>query len=673
MPLDPVTIDVIANALKSLIHEMDAAIERTSMSVIIREQHDFGMSLVDRHGRMVSGTIFTGQTLAEYATTHVVEPGDVIMLNDPYLSHGEISHLADTMLAVPIFWPAEPVSDFPAVARRLRPRVSDFNAELIAWGIAWGHHMDIGADAPAGMPTQATEIFQEGLQIPPVKLYERGVLQSDLLDLVARNSRAPEMIVGDTLALSSAGKIAEKRLQELCARFGGEAVLATFDVLFDRARETMRQLIRQLPEEPVCFEDVLDNDGINDELLTLRMTLRRDGDKLSVDFTGTSPQCEGPMNLPLDPSYLKILLYDMLRLAAGDRIDVDPELDPNQGIEDLVEVQIPDQCLLSPAYPAPVSLRHLTRGRLREVIQAILAQIFPETVPATANGSLNCYSMLGVGKSPHPAVARRLRPRVSGFPAQPVSGFPAQPVSGFDHWLCFEVTAAGGGGRPFADGIDAYCFNNRLKNAPVEFVETVYPVRIEQYSLRPGSAGAGKYRGGHGLIRAIRTLRAAKLYFLDERQRTQPWGLYGGRPAAANDAYVERADGTVVMVPGKLDRFPLGPNDMFVMRTGGGGGWGDPYERDPEAVRRDVVCRLLTAAQARELYGVVLKGKHVDMAATRALRAKPVSRNDTQRVPVDRGDMQATPPPGTSWELRAPPVPWLVIGERAIAESSDPY
>jgi len=248
--------------------------------------------------------------------------------------------------------------------------------------------------------------------------------------------------------------------------------------------------------------------------------------------------------------------------------------------------------------------------------------------------------MLGVGKSPHPA----------------------QPVSGFEHWLCFEVTAAGGGGRPFADGIDAYFFNNRLKNALVEFVETVYPVRIEQYSLRPGSAGAGKYRGGYGLIHAVRTLRAAKLYFLDERQRTQPWGLYGGRPAAANDAYVERADGTVVMMPSKLDRFPLDSGDMFVMRTGGG--WGDPYERDPEAVRRAVVCALLTEAQARELYGVVLSGSpaRVDVAATSVLRAKASRRSGW----IDRGETQATPPPGASrpgtlWVVD-PPVPWLVIG-----------
>ena len=616
MANDPVTIDVIANALKSLIYEMDAAIERTSMSIIIREQHDFGMSLVDHRGWMVSGTIFTGQTLAQYAAAHSVEPGDVIMLNDPYLSHGEISHLGDTMLAVPIFW----------------------DGRLIAWGIAWGHHMDIGADAPAGMPTQATEVFQEGLQIPPVKLYERGILNQGVLDIVARNSRAPEMIVGDTLALSAAGKIAEQRLHELCMRFGGEAVLAAFEVLFQRAHETMRQLILLLPEDPICFEDVLDNDGIDDAFLTIRMMLRRCGDRLSVDFTGTSAQCEGPINLPLDPSYLKILLYDMLRLAGGHLIHIDPELDPNQGVEDLVDVHIPKHSLFSPTYPAPVSLRHLTRGRLREVIQAILAQIFPDTVPATASGSLNCYSMLGAGKSPE------------------------------DRWLCFEVTAAGGGGRPFSDGIDAYCFNNRLKNAPVEFVETVYPVRIEQYSLRPGSAGAGKYRGGHGLIRAIRTLRAAKLYFLDERQRTQPWGLYGGRPAAANDAYVERADGTVVMLPGKFDHFRLAPCDMFVMRTGGGGGWGNPYERVPEEVRHDVECGLLTSAQARELYGVVvrrppragLRGRppYVDAIATRALRGKAPARNEW----IDRGEIQAAPPPNAYWELSAPPLPWLVTG-----------
>lgn len=617
MATDPITIDVIANALKSLIYEMDAAIERTAMSIIIREQHDFGMSLVDPRGWVVAGTAFAGQTLAAYAAEHTVEPGDVVMFNDPYLSHGEISHLGDTMIAVPIFW----------------------EGRLIAWGIAWGHHMDIGADAPAAMPTQATEIFHEGLQIPPVKLFGQGVLNQGVLDIVARNSRTPEMMVGDTLALSAAGKIAEKRLHELCEKFGGDAVLETFQVLFERAHDTMLKLIHQLPDrQPVSFADVLDGDGINDQPLTIRLTLERRGDKVVLDFTGSSPQCEGPMNLPLNLSLQKLRFYNIMRLAAGARINIDPALDANQGIEDLIEVHIPEGCFLAPTYPAPVSLRHLTGGRNGEVMQGILAQIFPDTIPATANGSLNCYSLLGVGQSPE------------------------------DRWLCFEVTAAGGGARPFGDGIDAYCFNNRLKNAPVEFVETVYPVRIEQYSLRPGSAGAGKYRGGYGLIRAIRSLKPAKLTFLDERQRTQPWGLRGGRPAAANDAYIVRADGTIEMLPGKFDHLPIAPGDMFVMRTGGGGGWGNPAERDPELVRRDVERGLLTVGQARELYGVVVEGwpPRIDPRATAKLRATMPAVSGW----IDRGVPVAAPGPGEQWTLAEPPAPWLVIGRGAAVPSA---
>ena len=502
--------------------------------------------------------------------------------------------------------------------------------------------MDIGADAPAAMPTQATEIYHEGLQIPPVKLYERGVLNQGVLDIVARNSRTPEMMVGDTLALSAAGKIAEKRLHELCVKFGGAAVLETFGVLFERAHDTMLRLIRLLPEEPVSFEDVLDSDGINEGLLTIHLTLERQGDRVILDYSGTSPQCEGPMNLPLNPSLQKMRLYNVLRLAAGRRINIDPQLDANQGVEDLIEVRIPEGCFLAPTYPAPVSLRHLTGGRMGEVMQGIMAQIFPDTIPATANGSLNCYSLLGVGMKPE------------------------------DRWLCFEVTAAGGGGRPFSDGIDAYCFNNRLKNAPVEFVETVYPVRIEQYSLRPGSSGAGKHRGGYGLIRAIRSLRPAKLYFLDERQRTQPWGLRGGRAAAANDGYLERADGTIVMLPGKFDHLPIAPGDMFVMRTGGGGGWGNPYERDPDLVRRDVVCGLLTIEQARDRYGVVLSDVSlaVDEEATTSLRASVPMRDDW----IDRGEPVNIPGPNSFWTLEQPPEPWLVIEKSArvsIATASD--
>ena len=412
---DPITVEVIANALRSLVHEMDAAIERTSMSIIIREQHDFGMSLVDVRGYEVAGTVFAGQTLAEYAAAHVVDRGDVLMFNDPYISGGEISHLGDTMVGVPIFG----------------------EQGIIAWGIAWGHHMDIGADAPAAMPPQAIEVYQEGIQIPPVKLYAKGVLNEGVLEIVARNSRTPDMMVGDTLALVAAGKIAEKRLGELCAKFGEDVVLETFRIMFARTRETMIQLIRLLPEGRFEFEDWLDGDGVVDRPLRIHASLERQGDRVVLDFTGTDPQCKGPLNFPLNPSLAKMSLYDQLRALAGHRIGIEPELDPNQGVEDVVDVRIPPRSLLSPVRPAPVSLRHFTWGRQAEVVQGILAQVFPDRVEAASNGSLDCLSLLGTGIEPE------------------------------DQWLCFEVMAAGGGARPFADGIDGYSWNNRLKNAPV--------------------------------------------------------------------------------------------------------------------------------------------------------------------------------------------------------------
>jgi N-methylhydantoinase B len=612
MPSDPITIQVIANALKALIYEMDAAIERTSMSIIIREQHDFGMSLVDDRGWVVTGTAFSGQTLADYARDHPVAPGDVVVFNDPFLSYGEISHLGDTMIAVPVFW----------------------EARLIAWGIAWGHHMDMGAAAPASMPSEATEIYHEGLQIPPVKLFEQGELDRDLLAVIARNSRTPEMMTGDLLALSAAGKIAEKRMQELCGKFGLDAVLESFAVLFGRARETMRRLIEYLPDgKTLAFRDHLDNDGRAAEPLTIAIALTRHGERVVMDFTGTSPQCEGPVNYPMNPSYMKLELYSVLKMAAGDQVSIDAEMDPNQGIEDLVDVIIPDGCFLAPSYPAPVSLRHLANGRVDEVIKGILAQAFPHEIPATHNGSLNCYSLLGHGRTP------------------------------VDRWLCFEVMAAGSGGRPFADGLDAFSWNTRLKNAPAEFVETVYPVRIEQYSLRPNSAGPGKFKGGDGLIRAIRSLRPSRLFFLDDRHIARPWGLYGGLAAEPNDAWLERADGSLTWLPSKFDGLRLNSGDMFVMRTGGGGGWGDPFERDPELVARDVRVGLLTAERARAIYGVVLSASTtVDADTTQRERTRPRPESDW----VDLGTSVPAPGPLEFRPVAAPPEPWLVVPRRGV-------
>jgi N-methylhydantoinase B len=319
-------------------------------------------------------------------------------------------------------------------------------------------------------------------------------------------------------------------------------------------------------------------------------------------------------------------------MVAGAKVAIDAELDPNQGFEDLIDVIIPAGCFLAPEYPAPVSLRHLAHGRVDEAVKGVFAQLFPNEIPATHNGSLNCYSLLGSGKQKE------------------------------DRWLCFEVMAAGSGGRALGDGLDAFSWNTRLKNAPAEFVETVYPVRIEQYSLRANSAGPGQHRGGDGLIRAIRTLRPARLFFLDERHRSRPWGLHGGRAAEPNDAWVERADGTLQHLPSKFDGLRLNAGDMFVMRTGGGGGWGDPLDRDPERVARDVRVGVLSPERARDYYGVIVTGTplRLDRNATDEWRALAGIESGW----IDRGDPVDSPGPGEFRDVSAPPDPWLVVPHR---------
>jgi len=598
--VDPVTLEIIHNALRSMCYEMEAAIDRTAMSIIVREQHDCGVGILDGRGHIVIGSpfSFSSETLHRFARESEMHEGDVVVFNDPYLSQGEISHLGDMMVASPVFW----------------------EGDIAGFTTAWGHQMDVGAAAPAGMPTQATDLFQEGLQIPPVKLYEQGRLNKALLDILARNSRTPEMMVGDTLALVAAGKIGERRLHELFEKFGTDTVLETFEILFDQAKQTAAKLIALLPDEPLVFEDWLDDDGIVDEPLKIRLSLYKADGKLHVDFSGTSPQCKGPLNMPLHPTMMKLWVYNTLCLCGWDKVQIDPMLNPNHGMSEMFEIHVPEGCFLNPTYPAPVGLRHLSGGRLFDMLLGLMSKVFPDAVPAATNGSLNCYTLLGSGTGKQ------------------------------DRWMCFEVTGAGSGARPYADGIDAFCFNTRLKNAPVEFVETVYPVRIEKYALRPDSAGPGKFRGGTGLVRLIRSLRDARLYFLDERQRYRPWGLYGGQAAVSGDAYIQRADGELLLLPSKFDGLEIEAGDLFILRTGGGGGWGPPSERDPELVRLEVERGLISIERAREDYGVVLREAplRVDSEATEALRAQMAVAEPEW---VDRGENRDLPGPGQFWKV----------------------
>ncbi|HLJ61811.1 MAG TPA: hydantoinase B/oxoprolinase family protein [bacterium] len=597
--VDPITLEVVDNALYSMEKEMEATIVRTAMSIVIRDIYDFGISTLDAGGRLVHGLPMSGTLIREVFPLDEIHEGDVFVFNDPYLSRGEMTHLGDTQLCRPVF----------------------AGGRLIAFAAVWGHHMDIGGISVSGLPATSREIFHEGIQIPPVKLYERDILNDAVLKIMARNSRTPEMMIGDTLAMAAACTITEKRLHELVDKFGLDTVLACFDTYAARAHEAMGRLIAGLPDRRVAFEDFLDDDGVREGALRLCVALEKRGDRLHLDYTGTAGQAEGAINLILNPNRVTLEMWRYLLNWIGPQLGMDAEASPNYGVFDLVDVTIPHPSLLSPAYPAAVGARHLTSSMIyRDTFRGLMSQLFPGSVPACSNGVIPTYMFRGT-----------------------------HPVTG-KGYVSMECIAGGGGGRPDADGIDALCPNANLIIAPVEFLETTYPLLVEQTALRRDTAGPGRFRGGAGVIRSFE-LRAPEAYlsWLDDRQTHPAWGLDGGRPGVPGDAYLVRG-GRTFRLPTKYDNLRLEQGDRIVVRTGGGGGNGCPWERSPALVARDVLRGFVSVAKAQEEYGVVFLGDElrVDDAATEA-RRRELARRPVERV--DRGTVLGGPPPGRLLEV----------------------
>jgi len=602
--VDPVTLEVVDNALYSMEKEMEATIVRAAMSIVIRDIYDFGIATLDAEGRLVHGLPMSGTLIRETFPLGEIHEGDVFVFNDPYLSRGEMTHLGDTQLCRPVFW----------------------DGRLVAFAAIWGHHMDIGGISVSGLPATSREIFHEGIQIPPVKLYDRNVLNAAVLQIMARNSRTPEMMIGDTLAMAAACTVTEKRLHELIGKFGIETILECFETSARRAHDAMRRLIGRLPEGRVAFTDFLDDDGVREEHPRLCVALEKSAERLHVDYTGTSGQAEGAINLILNPNRIKLEMWRYLINWIGPLIGMDHEASPNYGIFDLIDLTIPHPSLLAPRYPAAVGARHLTSSLIyRDMWRGLMSQIYPDRVPACSNAVIPTYMFRGI----HP-VSDKL-------------------------YVSMECIAGGGGGRPTADGLDAVCPNANLIIAPVEFLETTYPFLVEVTALRRDTAGPGKFRGGAGVIRSFE-LQAPEAYlsWLDERQTHPAWGVHGGRPGVPGDAYLIR-DGRTHRLPTKHDNLRLVLGDRIIVRTGGGGGYGPPWEREVEMVARDVARGLVSPETARAEYGVVLgpDGLTPDAAATVALRREMAARRAVR--PVDRGTVRAGPPPGRLVEVEGIP------------------
>ena len=568
--LDTITLDLIENALRNARHEMDAVLFRSAMSPVIREQHDEFPMITDAKGRMIVGQFgsYVTEMLAEQKFT--LYPGDVILQSDPYKCGGAISHINDWMVLVPIF----------------------HDGELVGFSSMFGHMMDVGGPVPGSMPTAATSIFGEGIRIPPIKVYERGEPNGAVIDLVMNNTRTPEMNYSDLMAIIAGSRAGEKRVVEICERFGKEIYKQACEALLERTNRAMRQLIvENLPEEPQAFEDYVDDDGLGNGPFKMKLTVWREGEHAYFDWTGTSAQAPGPINFYLHEGMFKMFIGVYMIMV------FDPQILFNDGFYDLIHVTLPEGSLVHPEFPAALGCRTHALSRQFDVLGGALSRNAPEMATAA-----------GYGSSPH-------------FLYSGTDG------NGRTFQL-MEILYGGIPGRPIGDGMDGHSWWPLFENIPAEYLESYYPLIIESYASLADTGGPGLHRGGNGVEKIYRLLEDGEISIHDDRQVSQPWGILGGLPGGCSEKSLVRRDGERTPLPSKVDNIKVRGGDRIVFRTAGGGGWGDPLERDPGRVRNDVARKLVGADAARDHYGVVLTGEdiEVDGRATHELR-ESLTRN----------------------------------------------
>ncbi|MEO1247066.1 MAG: hydantoinase B/oxoprolinase family protein [Pseudomonadota bacterium] len=568
--VDPVTVDIIENALRNVRVEMDAVLFRTAMSPGIREQGDCFPMVANKDGKMVVGQFgsFIHGFLEAYDGG--IEEGDIILTNDPYMCNAAVSHLPDWIVLVPVFK----------------------DGRHIAWSAMFGHMSDNGGMVPGSIPIKAETIYQEGIRIPPTKLYKKGVLQEDILELILHNVRTSEWNRFDLNALVAACRTAGKRCVEIAERFGDDVFQTTMQIMLDRNLEAMRAIINMIvPEEPSYFEDYVCDDGVGKGPYKIACKMWREGDVAIFDFHGTDPQAASSINFYLNEEMFKMFFGSFtINLF-------DPHILFNDGFYELVDVRIPEGSLLKPKFPAALSGRTHALGRIFDVMGGVLGQGAPDAMNAA-----------GFSDSPHLF------------------------YSGYDkkgEWFqLFQIGFGGIPGRPVGDGPDGHSLWPGFTNVPNEFIEAYFPLRIVRYEPIPDSGGAGLHRGGNGLSVAYEFLVDGEIAIHDERWLTYPWGVRGGDPGMRSTKRLVRTDGSEEWLPAKCDGVSVKEGDVLYFNTWGGGGWGNPLERDPELVRTDVRRGLVTAAGA-ERYGVVLDAAGaVDLAATDTLRKRMAEQQD---------------------------------------------
>ena len=601
--IDPVTLDIIENAMRNARIEMDATLVRTAMSPGIREQGDAFPLIADPAGKMIVGQFgsFIDGFLRGFDGT--IEDGDMILLSDPYSCEGAISHSNDWLVLLPVFR----------------------GGRLVAWTAMFGHQSDIGGKVAGSMPIDARAIFEEGVRIPPVKIYAKGAYNADLIKLVMHQTRKPDWCAADLNALIASCRVAARRVDEMCARFGDDVYVSATQALLARNHRAMKALIASsVGEDPVSFEDYICDDGVGYGPYKIRCTMQRVGDRVVLDFAGTDPQSAASINFYLNENMFKMFFGIYMIMV------FDPQIMFNDGFYDLIEVKIPEGSLLKPRYPAALSGRTHALGRIFDILGGLLGQRTPEFLCAA-----------GFSSSPHLMYSGR--------------------DSQGEWFQLFQIGFGGIPGKPFGDGPDGHSLWPGFTNVPNEFLERYFPLRIERYEALADTGGAGKFRGGNGIQMSYRFLSPGTVSIHDDRWFTYPWGVNGGKPGARARKILEKADGTQTIVANKLDSLAVEEGDLLHFITWGGGGWGDPLERPADLVAKEVRQGLVTAPGAC-VYGVVVSADGaLDASATDALRAKMRSQAVTAPL-FDRGgeieDLRATCEAQTGLPAPKPPV-WV--------------
>ncbi len=580
-PIDPVTLEIINNRLRFISKEMVMTLTRTAYSSVIYDGHDCSSGLFDAKGQLltldagipfhISAMPFSVRAVLQEFQGDI-RPGDIFITNDP--SYGG-THLPDMLIIMPIF----------------------YNKTLAFFAAARGHWTDVGGSTPGSLSGKASELIQEGLVIPPIKLFEGGRLNGRLANLLFSNMRMREVRFGDMMSQTAACRHAEKSCLELIDKYGPETTERCGEEIIDRTEKSLRRKLQALPEGTHYYEDYLDNDGITKEARRIKVAAVALNGSLSVDFSGSSTQSRGPINCTLSTTHGAVVI--------AVKIILDPLGIPNEGLFRLIKINAPLGSLLNPKPGAPTGGFTEVGYRIVYCIIGALARSLPEKVSGCDYGTVNHTYISGVNDA------------TGSFFIQ--YEYPPGGNGG-----CFSMDGPNGMRGPISG-------NTSLQSN--ELVESLNPLHTSYATLRADSGGPGKFRGGLGLVREVEILsKEAFLSTVTDRSAIPPFGVYEGQSGRGQEWSIVR-NGVQRLLPfdGKASRFKLKTGDIVRTLTAGGGGYGDPLDRDPEAVRRDVIEGYVSKDSSKKIYGVVLKGKDlsVDDGATRKQRKTLRDRGET--------------------------------------------